>query len=270
MMTTRRLCMVAAAVLAVVLSSQFHAVASVAIKPDQVQALMAMKSAMSLPFASWDSAAPECTSWQTLTCNSAGDVVYMFWNEIGIVRKSFPADISKLTGLTKLWMIRLIDGDIGKFVKPFSTLISLDTLSLQYNWFHGTFPSVLLTLPKLTDLNLGSNLLYGPLPAAASKFVWLTIYDNWFTGPAPTGPLTCATCRPTAWGTRSRAAASSVAQECHRLCHLRQHQWHWPSVRHWEACVGDTDTAISTRRPRGYSPALFKCVVSFPTMDAGT
>lgn len=95
---------------------------------------------------------------------------------------------SKLTGpipfeigkLTKLKMLLLADNDLngelptkvvsGSIHPVFGNLTSLEIIDLENNQFVGLIPSEIGTLPLLSDLRLGSNLLNGCFPSTLLNY----------------------------------------------------------------------------------------------------
>ncbi|CAI5980302.1 unnamed protein product [Closterium sp. NIES-65] len=126
----------------------------------EAAAMLSIKSALGLTFTTWATTNPcqlsgaAATSglWDTLSCNSNGNVIQIYLRDLDITRKSFPTDISKLTALTNLVFMQYMDGDLGKYLSVFSSLTTLKGISLQYNWFTDTFPSVIASVLSLTEL----------------------------------------------------------------------------------------------------------------------
>ncbi|CAI5985348.1 unnamed protein product, partial [Closterium sp. NIES-65] len=174
-------------------------------------ALLNIKSAMGLTYTSWaatnpctlEGAAGKAGEWERVTCTPFGrayvlarartyacvcEHVCRNLDSAGLVRKSFPSDISKLTGLGVVWMPwNFLDGSLADYLTYFSTLTNLNQLAMQYMFFSGTFPSVLTTLPLLTSLALRFNYLTGLLPTSITKIKSLDLYQNYFVGSIPSG-----------------------------------------------------------------------------------
>ncbi|CAI7765302.1 unnamed protein product [Closterium sp. NIES-54] len=69
------------------------------------------------------------------------------------LRGDLPADVSKLTALTRINMAsNLLEARLGEWATVLTTLKALKHLALNYNWFAGPLPSYLLTLSTLTTL----------------------------------------------------------------------------------------------------------------------
>ncbi|CAI7765277.1 unnamed protein product, partial [Closterium sp. NIES-54] len=124
-------------------------------------ALLSIKSAMGLTYTTWAATNP-CTldgttgkagEWERVSCTAFGRAYVINLDSAGLQRKSFPADISKLTGLGAVWMPwNYLDGSLSEYLKYFSALTNLNQLAMQYMFFSGTFPSLLTSLPSLTSL----------------------------------------------------------------------------------------------------------------------
>ncbi|CAI7841405.1 unnamed protein product, partial [Closterium sp. NIES-53] len=97
-----------ALVMLTVLFSHLDGVASsVVMKADQATAMLNIKSTMGLTYTTWVATNP-CTlngatsaagEWDRVTCTADGLAYSINLDSAGLQRKSFPADISKLTGL---------------------------------------------------------------------------------------------------------------------------------------------------------------------------
>ncbi|CAI5528116.1 unnamed protein product [Closterium sp. Naga37s-1] len=159
-------------------------------------ALLNIKAAMGLTYTTWVATKP-CTlngataaagEWERVTCSADGLAYSINLDSAKLVRKSFPSDISKLTGLGVVWMPwNFLDGSLSDYLKFFSTLTNLNQLAMQYMFFSGSFPSVLTTLPSLTSLSLRFNYLTGSLPSTITKIKSLDINQNYFVGSIPSG-----------------------------------------------------------------------------------
>ncbi|CAI5518013.1 unnamed protein product [Closterium sp. Naga37s-1] len=124
-------------------------------------ALLSIKSAMGLTYTTWAATNP-CTldgttgkagEWERVSCTAFGRAYVINLDSAGLQRKSFPANISKLTGLGSVWMPwNYLDGNLAEYLKYFSALTNLNQLAMQYMFFSGTFPSLLTSLPSLTSL----------------------------------------------------------------------------------------------------------------------
>ncbi|CAI5465486.1 unnamed protein product [Closterium sp. Yama58-4] len=192
----RHVCLVAMLVVLAVLSSHLHGVVSVVMQADQAAALLSIKSAMGLTYTTWaatnpcrlEGAAGATGDWERVSC-TAGGLAYMInLDAAKLVRKSFPSDISKLTGLGVVWMPwNFLDGSLANYLTYFSTLTNLNTLAMQYMFFSGSFPSLLTTLPSLTSVSLRFNYLTGSIPATITKIKSLDLNRNFLVGSVPTG-----------------------------------------------------------------------------------
>ncbi|CAI5519040.1 unnamed protein product [Closterium sp. Naga37s-1] len=58
--------------------------------------------------------------------------------------------------------------------------------NLDYNWFSGSVPAFMLTLPSLTDLSVGYNYLTGALPPVTSPLSSVNVQFNFLAGTFPT------------------------------------------------------------------------------------
>ncbi|KAG6491220.1 receptor-like protein EIX1 [Zingiber officinale] len=66
-----------------------------------------------------------------------------------------------------------------------NSLSIIQILDLSHNQISGILPVSLESLTKLNYLNLGSNLLQGPIPHLPSNLTFLDLSDNAFLGPLP-------------------------------------------------------------------------------------
>ncbi|CAI5513826.1 unnamed protein product [Closterium sp. Naga37s-1] len=147
------------------------AVSSVLIEPTQANAMLALKTALGVTVTTWAStnlcriteiSTPVQNEWTGVYCNFAGSV-----ESISVARQnlkgSFHSDISKLTALTYL-----------------------------YNWFDGSIPSTIASLPRLTTLGLFSNYLTGTMPIPSTSLASLDVGFNYLSGSFP--KLSLAVC----------------------------------------------------------------------------
>ncbi|CAI5512993.1 unnamed protein product [Closterium sp. Naga37s-1] len=69
---------------------------------------------------------------------------------------------------------------------------SLKALFLSYNWFEGSIPSTIVSLPQLTTLGLFSNYLTGTMPIPSTSLLALDVGFNYLSGTFP--KLSLAVC----------------------------------------------------------------------------
>ncbi|CAI5530625.1 unnamed protein product, partial [Closterium sp. Naga37s-1] len=137
------------------------------------------------------------------------------------LRGDLPADVSKLTALTRINMAgNLLEARLGEWATALSTLKALKHLALNYNWFSGPLPSYLLTLSSLTTLNVQFNYLTGAItgvPAAALKT--LNVASNLLAGSFPASTTTMCDARSNCLTDASKCLSSgSSAQRAAAAC----------------------------------------------------
>ncbi|CAI5512979.1 unnamed protein product [Closterium sp. Naga37s-1] len=132
-----------------------------------IQSLLSLKASLGATFTSWEASVP-CqvagnqavtqATWSDVLCGDTGDVL-----SISLARQSLKgsihADISMLTALTYLFF--------------------------HYNWFAGSIPSFIASLPNLTTLGLFSNYLTGTMPIPSTSLVALDMGCNFLSGSFP-------------------------------------------------------------------------------------
>ncbi|CAI5514018.1 unnamed protein product [Closterium sp. Naga37s-1] len=169
-------------------SFPLHANAAV-IKPYQQKAMLSAKSAYGSfnGFSTWKSGA-DCSTWQRVQCNSAGDVTHLHLAN-AMIRSTGVGIAPSLSVLTKLAFLSLYNNSItAELGTVLSTLTSLKTLNLQLNRFYGSSSSRIWKLTQLTYLDISHNLLVGPLGAglgALTNLAYLDVSSNYFRGAIP-------------------------------------------------------------------------------------
>ncbi|GJP50213.1 hypothetical protein CLOM_g9357 [Closterium sp. NIES-68] len=119
----------------------------------------------------------------------------------GLVRKSFPSDISKLTTLGLVtFRFNYLTGTVPTAITKFKSLdlysnylvgsIPTGTWVMPWNFIDGSLADYLKDFSKLTNLNtlaLRFNYLTGTVPTAITKLKSLDLYSNYLVGSIPTG-----------------------------------------------------------------------------------
>ncbi|CAI5513833.1 unnamed protein product [Closterium sp. Naga37s-1] len=156
-------------------------------------ALLSLKASLGLTFTSWAASVP-CQvvgkqaaaqpTWSGVLCSDAGDVF-----SISVARQnltgSIDSDISKLTALTYLdFGYNLFQFGLTGFATPIKDMTSLKALFFN-NWFSGTIPSFIASLPQLTTLGLFSNYFTGTMPTLSTSLVALDVSFNFLSGSFP-------------------------------------------------------------------------------------
>ncbi|CAI5509354.1 unnamed protein product, partial [Closterium sp. Naga37s-1] len=101
---------------------------------------------------------PAPGAWTSVFCNSAGAIVALLLPNQKLAG-SLSSDITKLTALTALDLsANLFQQRFDVFVSLFTSLKTLKSLSLQYNWFYSSIPAALLALPALSSVPLSPHL----------------------------------------------------------------------------------------------------------------
>ena len=98
-----------------------------------------------------------------------------------------PADIGKLTALTKL---SLPGNRLSSIPTEITSLTSLSELNLFQNRISGSIPSAIGSMTALTVLNLANNQISGSIPSGIGRLTSLTelsLYNNSLIGGIPTG-----------------------------------------------------------------------------------
>ncbi|CAI7841269.1 unnamed protein product, partial [Closterium sp. NIES-53] len=237
-------------------------------------ALLSIKSAMGLTYTTWAATNP-CTldgttgkagEWERVSCTAFGRAYVINLDSAGLQRKSFPADISKLTGLGAVWMPwNYLDGSLSEYLKYFSALTNLNQLAMQYMFFSGTFPSLLTSLPSLTSLSLRFNYLTGSLPTSITKIKSLDINQNYFVGSIPSGTwsycdagnnclASVGNCQ--SYFQRSSCAICGSTDGTGTLCAAGQ------------ACLPSSDAKIAAGQKNYNGEVALSCVVQPITMNS--
>ncbi|CAI5528115.1 unnamed protein product, partial [Closterium sp. Naga37s-1] len=169
------------------------------------QALLVLRVALGVTQTSWlvDSPCdiagnpPMPGSWAGVGCDTTGKVLTLELPNMGL-RGDLPADVSKLTALTRINMAsNLLEARLGEWATVLTTLKALKHLALNYNWFAGPLPSYLLTLSTLTTLaahtrrsplSVSSIELNHPSPRPTSTRMTTT---SQATPRMPVPPMTC-------------------------------------------------------------------------------
>ncbi|CAI5487043.1 unnamed protein product, partial [Closterium sp. Naga37s-1] len=156
-------------------------------------------------------------------------------------------------------MNQILDGDLGTYLSVFSSLTTLKSLSLQYNWFTGTFPSVLVSALSVTELNLYENCLYGTLPAAVSRIKSLEVGRNYFTGtmPSSTSWANCGASSNCFASVGNCGGPSQRSTSCSSICSSTDGSGCGLAA----VCVADTDAKItSSLKHSAGDDVAFNCV----------
>ncbi|CAI5952619.1 unnamed protein product [Closterium sp. NIES-65] len=143
------------------------------IDPADALVLLTLKSTLSVMLSNWN-AASLCTlegqtllpaQWGGVRCTAAGKVTSM---DLGY---------------------NLFQGRLDLFAAPLKPLTTLKALFFHYNYFAGSIPSAIATLPQLTSLGLFSNYLTGTVPIPSKALVALDVGFNFLSGTFPKLPL---------------------------------------------------------------------------------
>ncbi|CAI5479846.1 unnamed protein product [Closterium sp. Yama58-4] len=133
-------------------------------------------------------AGADCSTWQRVQCNSAGDVTHIHLAN-AMIRATGVGIAPSFVLLTKLAFLSLYNNSLTAEVGTvLSTLTSLKVLNLQLNRFYGSGSSRIWKLTKLTYLDTSHNLLVGPLGAglgALTNLAYLDVSSNYFRGAIP-------------------------------------------------------------------------------------
>ncbi|CAI7926568.1 unnamed protein product, partial [Closterium sp. NIES-54] len=199
-----------------------------AIDATAAQALLVLRAALGVSQSTWllDSPCdvvgnpPMPGSWAGIGCDAAGQVVQLELVNMGL-RGSLPADLSKLTALTKINMAsNLLEGRLAEWATALTTVKSLKHLALNYNWFSGTLPAYLLSLSTLTTLNVQYNYLTGYLAPIAASLKTISVASNFLAGPFPASSTTMCDARNNCLNVASNcvSSGSSVQRASCTIC----------------------------------------------------
>ncbi|CAI5988197.1 unnamed protein product [Closterium sp. NIES-64] len=106
------------------------------------------------------------------------------------------SDISKLSTLTSLRMTsNLFFNRLDSYIVPITPTATLKEMHINFNWFYGTIPTMLLNMPALSFLMLGYNYLTGTLPKPGAAIKALDTERNFLSGTFPTATLAYCSAR---------------------------------------------------------------------------
>ncbi|CAI5997944.1 unnamed protein product [Closterium sp. NIES-65] len=137
------------------------------------------------------------------------------------LRGSLPADLTKLTALTKINLAsNLLEGRLAEWGTMLTTVKSLKHLALNYNWFSGTLPAYLLSLSTLTTLNVHYNYLTGYLAPIAATLKTINVASNFLAGPFPASSTTMCDARNNCLSSAANcvSSGSSVQRASCTIC----------------------------------------------------
>ncbi|CAI5528130.1 unnamed protein product, partial [Closterium sp. Naga37s-1] len=242
-------------------------------------ALLNVKSALGVTFSTWAAASP-CTianstvtvagTWTGVLCSASGDVLSVNLSSSALAG-SMHADITKLTALTYLDLSKnVLRANLASFVSSFSGLQALQQLRLNNNWFSGSLPQALMSLPALTLLDVHANALTGSLPAVSSTLAALFLHDNFLAGSFAAGALTACDASLNCLTSAAACGASSTTQRAAAACAIcnsadAQGLLCWGGM-----CL--PNVTATTAHPDGLAPPPMYCagspVVNISSVDA--
>ncbi|GJP42184.1 hypothetical protein CLOM_g1787, partial [Closterium sp. NIES-68] len=175
----------------------------VAMAPDAVAAMLALKTGLHVPFTDWVQGAlcsvewgADSTThgWTAVTCNGEGHPTAIAI-DLQELSGSFPSEMSALTALTHISLINdRIVAEIGALAQNLPSITNLQYLDMAYNFLYGFIPETLLTLPALTFLSLSVNYLSGSIPQPGSQLLELALSSNYLSSSFPSSPTPIPTC----------------------------------------------------------------------------
>ncbi|CAI5946359.1 unnamed protein product [Closterium sp. NIES-64] len=246
------------------------------IDPTAAQALLVLRAALGVTETTWlvDSPCdvagnpPMPGSWAGVGCDTTGQVLTLELPNMGL-RGSLPADVSKLTALTRINMAsNLLEARLGEWATALSTLKALKHLALNYNWFSGPLPSYLLTLSSLTTLNLQFNYLTGSItgvPTAAFKTI--NVASNILAGSFPASSTTMCDARNNCLLDASKCVSSgSSAQRAAAACTICGGSAS-TVLCGGGVCAPNTATPLATKTPNSASVAVLPLVCTGVRVD---
>ncbi|CAI7753260.1 unnamed protein product [Closterium sp. NIES-54] len=160
-------------------------------------ALMNIKTALGVTYTNW-AASSSCTAvgssggggFTGVECDSLGNPVKITLDNqklSGILH----ADIAKLTALTFISLkSNLFRAPLYEFSIRIPTLPNLAVLLLDFNWFFGSLPPGVISMPKLTRLGLSYNYLTYRVPPVSAALKDLDVSFNFLSGPFPANTAT--------------------------------------------------------------------------------
>ncbi|CAI5513845.1 unnamed protein product, partial [Closterium sp. Naga37s-1] len=234
--------------------------------PMVCSALLALKTSLGVTFTTWAASVP-CqmvgkqaatqTTWSGVLCGDSGDVIYM--------------DLSS----------NLFRQNLASFTSGFSKLQALKQLYLNNNWFAGSIPTALVSLPTLTYLksidlpeppepkpptcrDLHTNALTGTVPALPTSLLSLDIQDNFLAGSFPAASLTsCDASSNCLASAMACSEASAVGQRDGDTCSFCESQDGQGVLCFGGSCLPDVDN--STVHDDGMDPPDMYCIVTHPS-----
>ncbi|GJP65539.1 hypothetical protein CLOP_g22417 [Closterium sp. NIES-67] len=242
-------------------------------------ALLNVKSALGVTFTSWNASVP-CSvfnstitvggTWTGVLCSAAGAVLSVNLSSTALTG-SMHADISKLSALTYLDLSNnVLRASLDNFTAPFSGLKALQQLRLNNNWFAGTLPQILVSLPALTLLDVHANALTGSLPGVSAALLSFFLHDNFLVGNFSGGALTACDASLNCLTSAAACGASSTSQRVAAACAICD-----SAAAQGLLCWGGTclpNVTASTSHPDGNAPQPMYCsgapVVTISTADA--
>ncbi|XP_066359126.1 receptor-like protein kinase 7 [Miscanthus floridulus] len=113
--------------------------------------------------------------WRSLAATPGLTVLALGDNPFLAPTLAFPAEVTRLTNLTVLYMSAVKLG--GAIPPEIGDLVNLEDLELSDNDLNGEIPSEIARLTNLTQLELYNNSLRGPLPAGFGNLTKLQYFD---------------------------------------------------------------------------------------------
>ncbi|CAI5483348.1 unnamed protein product [Closterium sp. Yama58-4] len=149
--------------------------------------------------------------------------------------------------------------NLASFTSGFSKLQALKRLLLNNNWFAGSIPFALVSLPTLTYLDLHTNALTGTVPALPTSLLSLDIQDNFLAGSFPTASLkSCDASSNCLASAMACSEESAVSQRDADTCSFCESQDGTGLLCFGGSCLPDVDN--STVHDDGMDPPDMYCI----------